>query len=248
MIGQTLGQYRILEELGRSALGVTYLAEDMRLDRRVALRTFSSRVLEDPVWWERIHTAVSAAVRLNHPSIAAVLSIEEAELSSDGGETTTRPFITMEYVPGPSLEEALGSRDTPLETVLAWGASLADALHYAHKNGSVHGALAPAYVKVRGPDALKILDFGMVRIPRPPRDPLISDTLSVSLTTRTALHVEAAAYLAPEQWDTDDRDPRSDVYSLGMVLYRLLSDHPPPPRSRRSRLRSGRNDRTYRTR
>jgi len=203
-----LGRYCVEGELGRGSMGVVYLARDPDLRRLVAVKTVSmphGLPEEDKArFLERFKREARAAGALSHPGIVTIYSIEEID-------EPDLPIIAMEYVPGMNLEQALrreGAMDA--ETVLEMGDVLADALQTAHRAGVIHRDIKPANILVRDDGAVKIADFGVARL------------VAAELTREGAL-CGSPAYMAPEQILKGAASSRSDIYSLGVILYELLS-------------------------
>jgi predicted Ser/Thr protein kinase len=208
-----IDRYEIERELGRGAMGVVYLANDPRLHRKVALKTYA---LPDGVteamakeFQARFLREAQAAAGLSHPGLVTIY---------DAGEdlATHAPFIAMEYVPGESLKQRLdrGRRLEP-EWVLAMGAVLAEALHTAHRKGIVHRDIKPANILIReGDGAAKLADFGVAR-------------LKASELTQSGAFLGSPGYMSPEQIRGAAVDGRSDLFSLAVVLYEALSGKRP---------------------
>jgi serine/threonine protein kinase/Flp pilus assembly protein TadD len=205
---QAIGPFRVLRKLGAGGMGEVYLAEDERLGRRVALKCPSDSWLASGEGRARLHREARAAARLNDPRIAAVYDV----LDIDG-----RPFIVMEYVEGEPLSAEIARGPVPLERALQIGTDLAHALAVAHAAGIVHRDLKPANVMVGADGRIKVLDFGLARS---------VDAPSGALTAPGHV-LGTPGYLAPEQLLGRAADARTDIYSLGAILYELLTGHPP---------------------
>ncbi len=214
---ETLNHYRILEALGRGGMGEVYLAEDTRLHRRVALKVLpeeSARSAERRQRFEREATAVAA---LNHPNIVTVYSIEEAEGVH---------FITMELVQGQALSSLIPTQGLPTERFLDLALPLADAVAAAHARGIVHRDLKPDNVMVADGGPLKVLDFGLTKLRESPGGEEISDLPTRQMTQEGAV-LGTVGYMAPEQVEGKPADQRADVFSLGIVLYEMITGHRP---------------------
>ena len=207
--GDLIGQYRVLRVIGRGGMGVVYLAEDTRLGRTVALKSVAPRFIADEGRRERLRREARAAAALSHPGIATVYALEEFG---------TQLYIASEYVPGETLRDELARGPLSVGRALDTALSLARALASAHDRGIVHRDLKPENV-VRTPAGdLKILDFGLARL----RD----DNQPKSLTDDGTV-LGTPAYMSPEQARGRDVDFRSDLFSLGIVLYELVAGvHP----------------------
>ena len=201
------GRYELLEVLGRGGMGVVFRARDRVLGRVVAVKVLPAERAEDETFVARFVREARAAAALNHPNIAAVF---------DTGRDEDTRFIVMEFVSGSSLAAVLRRRGSlPATEATAIAAGIAGALDAAHGAGIIHRDVKPANVMVDDRGAVKVLDFGIARV--------ASDT---SLT-QTATVLGSAPYLAPEVARGERADERSDIYSLGCVLYELLTERPP---------------------
>jgi serine/threonine protein kinase len=217
MIGQTLGHYRILELLGKGGMGEVYLAEDTRLNRRVALKVLSTDLGADPSRRERFEREARAAAALNHPNIVTIHSVEEA-----GGV----PFLTLELVDGKTLGELIPAEGLPLERLLQLTIPLTDAVGAAHQKGITHRDLKPANVMVTSDGRVKVLDFGLAKL----REQLEQDaqgSMPTQELTGEGRILGTVAYMSPEQAEGRPVDPRSDVFSLGVMLYELATGRRP---------------------
>ncbi|HKG45743.1 MAG TPA: tetratricopeptide repeat protein [Pyrinomonadaceae bacterium] len=213
MIGQTVSHYRILEKLGEGGMGAVYLAEDLHLARRVAVKFLTSTDHHYRARFIREARAVSA---LSHPNIAMV---------HDYGETTTgQPFIVMEYVKGKSLSDLLDEGLTLSRSVEIVSA-IAEALGEAHQQGIVHRDVKPSNVLVNERGQVKVLDFGLVKhLFEPPSSDVDLDAKTIySTKTRSDVIVGTPLYLSPEQATGKDIDGRSDLFALGALLYECMT-------------------------
>jgi tetratricopeptide (TPR) repeat protein/predicted Ser/Thr protein kinase len=213
MIGQTVSHYRILEKLGEGGMGAVYLAEDLHLARRVAIKFLTSTDHHYRARFIREARAVSA---LSHPNIAMV---------HDYGETSTgQPFIVMEYVKGKSLSDLLDEGLT-LQRSIAIVSAIAEALGEAHHQGIVHRDIKPSNVLVNERGHVKVVDFGLVKhLFEPPSSDVDLDAKTIySTQTRSDVIVGTPLYLSPEQATGKEIDGRSDLFALGALLYECIA-------------------------
>jgi predicted Ser/Thr protein kinase len=209
--GAEVGSYRIERELGRGGMGIVYVAEDTRLGRRVALKALAPSYTHDPQRRERLRKEAQAAARLSHPNIATVFALEEI-----GGEL----FIASEYVPGQTLRAELEAGTMAVARMLDISVQVARALAAAHACGIVHRDLKPENVVCGEQGSVKILDFGIARSPAIAGQPR-------ARLTEAGMIVGTPGYMSPEQIEAQDIDFRSDIFSLGVVLYELATGvHP----------------------
>ena len=228
--GEAILHYRIEASLGRGGMGEVFLAEDTRLKRRVALKVLPEDLARDPELLQRFRLEAEAAAKLNHPNIAQVFATEEARLASDragedgeeGDSGRTIHFITMEYVPGRPLHEHLSGKHLPLETFFDWFSPIADALDHAHERGVVHRDMKPANVMISDEGVPKILDFGLARLVAGAGDETVGSGPTISLTQAGAV-MGTPAYMSPEQATGSHGDHRSDIFSLGVMMYEALA-------------------------
>ena len=217
MIGTLLGHYRILELLGTGGMGQVYLADDTRLQRHVALKVLSGELALDPDRRERFEREARAAAALNHPNIVTIHSVEEA----DGV-----PFLTLELIDGQTLEQMIPPEGLPLDRVLELAIPLADAVGAAHQRGITHRDLKPANVMLTRDGRLKVLDFGLAKLKEEARLAAEAGMPTAALTSEGRI-VGTVAYMSPEQAEGKPVDQRSDVFSLGVVLYEMATGSRP---------------------
>jgi adenylate cyclase len=214
--GQTLSHYRLVEKIGEGGMGVVWKAFDTSLDREVALKLLSESFAEDPAKLDRLEAEAKTIAALNHPHIVTLYSIEKA----DGSR-----FLTMELVSGRTLAELIPADGLPFDEVMKIAVPVADAVSAAHRRGIVHRDLKPRNIMVDAEGRVKVLDFGLAKSP----PPLASEDLS-DRTTRTFAGTALSgtlAYMSPEQLQAEPSDPRTDVFSLGVVLYEMATGRRP---------------------
>jgi len=210
MIGRTLGHYRIREQVGAGGMGVVYVAHDDRLDRDVALKVLPPHTVADDGARRRLRGEARALSKLNHPNIGTVFDFDTQDEVD---------FLVMELVPGVALDSRLGRKPLSEQEVQAIGVQLADGIAVAHAEGVIHRDLKPANLKLLPDGRLKILDFGLARLVRPTDD----RSPTASITDQSLGISGTLAYMAPEQLRGEAADPRSDLYSMGVVLYEMTA-------------------------
>ncbi len=208
MIGQTISHYKILEKLGEGGMGVVYKAEDTKLNRTVALKFISPHAVGSDAEKTRFVREAQAAAALDHPNICTVHEIDEAE-----GKT----FIAMAYLDGESLKEKIQAGPLKLEEVLEIAIQVAQGLQAAHERGVVHRDIKSANIMLTEKGQVKIMDFGLAEI------------AGRSRVTKEGVTVGTAAYMSPEQARGEKLDQRTDIWSLGVVLYEMITGRHPFP-------------------
>ena len=225
MLNETIAHYRIFRKLGSGGMGVVYEAEDTKLGRRVALKFLPEDTHRDASSLERFQREARAASALNHPGICTIHAIEEHE---------GRSFIAMELLEGQSLDKLFLLGPLPIPRTVDIGIQLADALDAAHKKSIVHRDIKPANIFVTERGSVKILDFGLAKL-LPQREPGLGGTTlgdsETLLLTSPGTAVGTIAYMSPEQARGEDLDTRSDLFSLGAVLYQMVTGMQPFPGS-----------------
>jgi len=220
--GTLLGHYKIVCKLGQGGMGVVYEAVDQKLGRHVAVKLLAETIGEDTAALERFWLEARAASSLNHPGICIIHELNES---------AEAPFIVMELLEGSSLEKAYHGHPMPYQRLLEMGTQLADALDAAHRKGILHRDIKPANIFLTSPGQAKLLDFGVAKLEG------ASDGDATSLgpgaptflkpITRDGLSVGTVAYMSPEQARGDGLDSRSDLFSLGVVLYEMATGQHP---------------------
>jgi eukaryotic-like serine/threonine-protein kinase len=205
MVGQTIGKYRVIEQIGRGGMGTVYKAIDETLDRRVAIKLLNADLIDQDAV-ERFRREAMMLAKLNHGRIGAI-----HELTRDGHDF----LMVMEFLEGETFEKLIERGPMPVPRAISLMAQVLDALEYAHRAGVIHRDLKPANLMLSPSGEVKVMDFGIARVQG-----------SEHLTTNGYM-VGTPAYMAPEQVRGEEVDPRMDLYSAAVVLYRMLTHHLP---------------------
>jgi len=226
VINQTISHYRITGQLGSGGMGVVYEAEDLTLGRKVALKFLPAQLSRDQNSLERFLLEARTASALNHPNICTIYAVE----STPGENGQNQSFIAMELLEGQNLAQKLHSGPLPADRLLDMAIQLADALDAAHAKGIIHRDIKPANIFLNQRGQVKVLDFGLAKIARPemdmetigsPESPAPANLTSPGATVGTI------SYMSPEQARGEELDIRTDLFSLGIVLYQMATGKMP---------------------
>jgi serine/threonine protein kinase/tetratricopeptide (TPR) repeat protein len=215
LTGETFSHYRILSRLGSGGMGVVYEAEDIRLGRRVALKFLSEHLARDRGAMQRFEREARAASSLNHANICTIYEVEEHN---------QQPVIVMELLEGESLKQRMAGGPIPTDELLDLGIQISDALEAAHAKGITHRDIKPENIFIVGAARVKVLDFGLAKLnPAPDAE----DQAGAESLTREGAIAGTISYMSPEQARGEEIDVRSDLFSLGVVLYEMATAHRP---------------------
>ncbi len=227
MINRTISHYRITGQLGSGGMGVVYEAEDLTLGRRVALEFLPPALSKDQTALDRFLFEARTASALNHPNICTIYAVEKAAVENEGDQS----FIAMELLEGESLDRKLAAGPLPLDRVLDIAIQLADALDAAHAKGIIHRDIKPANIFLILRGQVKVLDFGLAKLAR--RE-MTMDTIGTTQDLPAPAHltspgatVGTVAYMSPEQARGEELDTRTDLFSLGTVIYQMATGRLP---------------------
>src|SRR5258706_14701523 len=217
--GQKIGHYEILSTLGRGGMGEVYLARDTKLSRKVALKVLPGAFTQDQERLRRFEQEARATSALNHPNILTIFEI---------GENDGRHYIVTEFIDGQTLAQRIAPGPLKLGETLNIGEQIASALSAAHGAGIVHRDVKPENIMIRSDGIMKILDFGLAKLAQTqslPSRP--EDSTRVVVKTNAGVVMGTVAYMSPEQARGLSLDARTDIWSLGVVIYQMLTGSVP---------------------
>ena len=217
--GQSVGNYRVIDLLGAGGMGEVYLTEDIRLGRRVALKLLPAQFAKEPERLHRFEREARAASSLNHPNIITIHEV---------GQVEDAPFIITEFIEGQTLRRQMASAKMTHREALDVAIQVASALEAAHNAGIVHRDIKPENIMLRPDGLVKVLDFGLAKLTEEQPHPADRETTALSGNeTKTGLLMGTVIYMSPEQARGLDVDARSDIFSLGTVIYEMIAGQVP---------------------
>jgi eukaryotic-like serine/threonine-protein kinase len=213
-----IAHYQIVKRIGSGGMGEVYLAEDTRLNRKVALKILPSEFTQDKDRVRRFEREARAVSGLNHPNILTIYDIGQFDSSS---------FIASEFIDGETLRQRMSESKLSLKEVLTIGIQAAEALDAAHRAGVIHRDIKPENIMLRKDGYVKVLDFGLAKLAEKQNQQGISNLDTQSAHTRAGIVIGTVRYMSPEQARGLNVDARSDIFSLGIVLYEMIAARPP---------------------
>ncbi len=217
--GTQLGPYEIVSAIGAGGMGEVYKARDTRLDRTVAIKVLPEHIASDPEMQQRFEHEARVVAALSHPHICTLYDV---------GKHEGRPFIAMELLEGQVLSQRMGRHAVRIEQVVEWGLQVADGLAAAHAKGIVHRDIKPGNIFITPGESAKILDFGLAKTSALGKEGERTEgfdqpTALEAQVTTPGVVLGTVAYMSPEQVYGDSLDARTDLFSLGVVLYQLAT-------------------------
>jgi eukaryotic-like serine/threonine-protein kinase len=216
MVGKTILHYRILKEIGKGGMGVVYKAEDTKLNRTVAIKALSADLVGDETARTRFLREARAASAIDHPNICTVYEVNEVE---------DVLFFVMQYIDGKTLKKFIGGRPLPLDQALEFSLEIADAVAEAHRRNVLHRDIKSSNIMLNERNQLKILDFGLAKLIKPATGS--ADSQHTEDLTALGTPFGTASYMSPEQARGERADARSDIFSLGVVMYEMITGRLP---------------------
>ena len=223
IVGSRMGHYRIISQLGAGGMGEVYLAQDTHLGRNVALKLLSLRLTWSREQVQRFKQEARAASTLNHPNIITILEV---------GQVDDLYFIATEFIDGQTLRQRIATAPITIEEALDIGIQVAGALTVAHEAGIVHRDIKPENIMLRRDGYIKVLDFGLAKLIEPPQAEIntVADSDASSweqIHTHAGWVIGTPRYMSPEQVEAQQVDGRSDIFSLGIILYEMMAGRTP---------------------
>src|SRR5690349_23909388 len=215
--GTNLSHYRILSKLGSGGMGEVYLAEDTKLNRRVAIKLLPQSAHADRQAHHRLIREARTAANLDHPNICSI-----HEIAEDAG----RSFICMQYIEGETLDSLLKRKALDLIEVVSIATQIADALAEAHAHETIHRDIKPSNIMITSRGGVKVMDFGLAKLIQP-AELVSTEAETEAMISAPGTVIGTLPYMSPEQVRGDSIDGRSDIFSLGVVLYEMVSGHQP---------------------
>src|SRR5437773_10534750 len=215
--GTRLGRYEIRSKIGAGGMGEVYLAQDTKLDRKVAIKFLPESLLTDERASKRLVREAQAAAKLDHPNICAIHEV---------GEEDGRRFIAMQYIEGETLDARIKSKPLELKESLSLAAQIADALSEAHSHGIIHRDIKPGNIMITSRGQAKVMDFGLAKLIQS-SEAVQSEAETEALLSEPGAIIGTVPYMSPEQVRGDKIDARSDIFSFGVVLYEVFSGRQP---------------------
>jgi serine/threonine protein kinase len=215
--GATLAHYRIVSKIGAGGMGEVYLAQDTKLDRKVALKILPAELASNRERMERFVREAKAAAALNHPNIAHIYEIAEAD---------SVHFIAMEFVQGETLDASINGKPLELKEALAIATQIAEGLSEAHRHGIIHRDIKPGNVMITARSRVKVMDFGLAKVIEA-REAISAEAETRRILTSPGAIIGTVPYMSPEQVKGERLDARTDIFSFGVVLYEMLTGQQP---------------------